>query len=126
MLEGGEYLKSVFEYSVFRYSSTVNDQITGYLSTVNDRRKILSSIWCGYSNRGGYLEGVLVEYCLVQVTRTLIVNHSTLFVHCIRPENNTIQLQCQLYHYQHLSKKIKEKNRYFHFNLTSEKSKIVG
>ena len=71
------------------------------------------------------MQGALIIYCLVQLTGTEILNHSTLFLFTLtRPKSNTKLLQCQLQHDHHLLKEIlQQKNK--HFDLTFEESKIV-
>ena len=76
---------------------------------------------------GGCLAGSLIEYCSVRVTRTEILDYAILFLFIYTgPKSDNMQLHCQLYHHQRLSKHISNReNKYFLIDLTFEESKIV-
>ena len=79
-------------------------------------------MWGGYSSKGGYLAGVLIKFCSVQVAGGEIFNHSALLP---KSKSNAAILSTSLSSTS-LEGNIEIKNKYFHLDLTFEGSKIVG
>ena len=89
---------TVVEFTIFKYNI-----IFGH--TVNDRITTRG----GYVSRGGYSKGALIKYCSVLVTRTEISTNQHFLFTLTRPKSNTMQVQCQLYNHQCLSKEISKR-----------------